>query len=92
MLKKLVTLLAAARQQMVLAAFALVVTAMSLPALAADPEYTSQIGDALGAVNMTGLIADVGAFSGMGFNLILTVAGVFFVAAILISFLRRGRG
>lgn len=79
-------------QKMAAVAVGLFLAVKAKVALAVDPTYTSQIGDALGAVDMSDIITDVGAFSGMGFNLILTVAGVFFAAAILISFLRKGRG
>lgn len=61
---------------------------LSVGAHAADPTYTSQIGSALEAINMTDLIADVSAFSGMGFQLLLVTIGVFFAAGILHRFLK----
>lgn len=57
-------------------------------AFAVDPTYTSQIGDALEAVNMTDLIADVSAFAAMGFTLLLATKGILFVSRLLGKFLR----
>lgn len=57
-------------------------------ASAAEPTYTSQIADALEAINMTNIIADVGAFAGMGFQLLLATMGILFVARKLRAFLR----
>ena len=61
---------------------------VSSSAFAVEPTYTSQIADALEAINMTNLITDVGAFAGMGFQLLLATMGILFVARKLRAFLR----
>ena len=68
-------------------AYAFALVAVSFPALAVDPTYTSQISEALQAINMTNIIADVGDFAALGFQLLLVTLGIFFAHKLLKRFL-----